>query len=88
MLTDHKYVSGAEEKVLRAFSAPSNFLENLSKITGLAVPVGARLAQGASTPSLGLSNKAVFQVSHTVTQTEQSMHYLRVLRRLQQRRSM
>ena len=62
MLSDHKYVSGAEEKVLRAFSAPSNFLDNLTRITGLAVPVsGARLAQGASTPSLGLSNKAVFE---------------------------
>jgi len=62
MLSDHKYVSGAEEKVLRAFSAPSNFLDNLTRITGLAVPVSStRLAQGASTPSLGLSNKAVFE---------------------------
>jgi len=61
MLADHKYVTGAEEKVLRAFSAPQNFLDNLSRITGVKVEVGTRLAQGASTPSLGLSNKAVFK---------------------------
>ena len=29
-----RYVSGAEEKVLRAFSAPSTFLANLGLITG------------------------------------------------------
>ena len=34
MLDQHRFVSGAEEKVLRAFSAPSNFLENLGRITG------------------------------------------------------
>ena len=62
MLDDHKYISGAEEKVLRAFTAPSNFLENLSKITGYKINIGSRKAQGASTPSLGLSNKAVFEV--------------------------
>ena len=63
MLPGNKYVSGAEEKVLRAFTAPSNFLENLSLITGQKMEYGGSLAvaQGASTPSLGLSNKAVFQ---------------------------
>ena len=89
MLSDHKYVSGAEEKVLRAFSAPSNFLDNLSKITGQKVEVGTRLAQGASTPSLGLSNKAVFQVYIAISPAPipiLSNH--RVLRRLQQKRNM
>ena len=70
MLDDHKYVSGAEEKVLRAFSAPSNFLENLNRISGLKVEIGTRLAQGASTPSLGLSNKAVFEGVEETPQTE------------------
>ena len=60
MLPDHRYVSGAEEKVLRAFTAPSNFLENLGHIIGDKIDIKNR-CQGASTPSLGLSNKAVFQ---------------------------
>ena len=56
-------MSGAEEKVLRAFSAPSTFLDNLARITGVQVTAQERqgAAQGASTPSLGLSNKAVYQ---------------------------
>ena len=36
-MTNHRYVSGAEEKVLRAFSAPSTFLDNLTRITGAQV---------------------------------------------------
>ena len=34
LTTVTRYVSGAEEKVLRAFSAPSTFLTNLGLITG------------------------------------------------------
>merc|ERR1719297_783857 len=60
MLPGHRYVSGAEEKVRRAFSAPSTFLANLGLITGEEVGGGQGGAQGASTPSLGLSNKAVY----------------------------
>ena len=62
-MTIVRYVSGAEEKVLRAFSAPSTFLDNLTRITGAQVTAEERqgAAQGASTPSLGLSNKAVYQ---------------------------
>ena len=62
-LTNHRYVSGAEEKVVRAFSAPSTFLDNLTRISGAQVTAQERqgAAQGASTPSLGLSNKAVYQ---------------------------
>ena len=49
--------------MLRAFSAPSTFLDNLTRITGAQVTAEERqgAAQGASTPSLGLSNKAVYQ---------------------------
>ncbi|XP_077404397.1 elongator complex protein 2 isoform X6 [Vanacampus margaritifer] len=59
-------VSGADEKVLRVFQAPRNFVENLANISGtsreelLASDDCARLPEGASTPALGLSNKAVF----------------------------
>merc|ERR1719483_605766 len=61
MLSNHRYVSGAEEKVIRAFSAPSTFLTNLSLITGVEKEIDTgdgTLPQGASVPSLGLSNKA------------------------------
>uniref|UniRef100_A0A8C5HBQ6 Elongator complex protein 2 n=1 Tax=Gouania willdenowi TaxID=441366 RepID=A0A8C5HBQ6_GOUWI len=47
-----QFVSGADEKVLRVFQAPRNFVENFDC---------ANLPEGASTPALGLSNKAVFQ---------------------------
>ncbi|XP_061110754.1 elongator complex protein 2 [Conger conger] len=62
-----QFVSGADEKVLRVFRAPRNFVENFSHITGasldklLASSDAANLPEGASTPALGLSNKAVFQ---------------------------
>ncbi|KAG5842647.1 hypothetical protein ANANG_G00179830 [Anguilla anguilla] len=62
-----QFVSGADEKVLRVFRAPRNFVENFSNISGasldqlLASSDTADLPEGASTPALGLSNKAVFQ---------------------------
>ena len=61
-LSQHRLVSGAEEKLLRAFAAPSSFLSNLALVTGRQVGEGhGALAEGASVPSLGLSNKAVFE---------------------------
>ncbi|CAL8398074.1 unnamed protein product [Gadus morhua 'NCC'] len=62
-----QFVSGADEKVLRVFRAPRNFVENFANISGasldklLASSDAADLPEGASTPALGLSNKAVFQ---------------------------
>lgn len=62
-----QFVSGADEKVLRVFQAPRNFVENFANISGtsketlLTSSDSANLPEGASTPALGLSNKAVFQ---------------------------
>lgn len=67
---DHAYVCGAEEKVLRVFSAPRVFQRSLRNIRGAAgsgEPVdyadqpadGEDQATGACLPALGLSNKAV-----------------------------
>ncbi|XP_040044705.2 elongator complex protein 2 isoform X1 [Gasterosteus aculeatus] len=62
-----QFVSGADEKVLRVFQAPRNFVENFANISGtsreklFASSDSANLPEGASTPALGLSNKAVFQ---------------------------
>lgn len=55
------FASAAEEKVVRAFRAPHNFLNHFRAIVGEAL--GAEDCagpEGASVPSLGLSNKAVF----------------------------
>lgn len=61
----HKFASGADEKVLRAFQAPKNFLENFSRLCGgnpiETDPENKTLPEGASVPALGLSNKAVFE---------------------------
>ncbi|RVE43314.1 hypothetical protein evm_012018 [Chilo suppressalis] len=56
------FVSAAEEKVIRVFRAPHNFLQNYRNIVGetLVDESNANIAEGASVPSLGLSNKAVF----------------------------
>ncbi|XP_054619533.1 elongator complex protein 2 [Dunckerocampus dactyliophorus] len=67
MVGRFQFVSGADEKVLRVFQAPRNFVENFANISGnpkeklLASSDCAGLPEGASTPALGLSNKAVFQ---------------------------
>ncbi|XP_031585140.1 elongator complex protein 2 [Oreochromis aureus] len=67
MIGRFQFVSGADEKVLRVFQAPRNFVENFANISGtsketlLTSSDSASLPEGASTPALGLSNKAVFQ---------------------------
>ncbi|XP_059365685.1 elongator complex protein 2 isoform X1 [Carassius carassius] len=67
MVGRFQFVSGADEKVLRVFKAPRNFVENFANIscTSMEKLLGcneiADLPEGASTPALGLSNKAVFQ---------------------------
>ena len=57
------FVSGAEEKVLRAFKAPQNFLDNFRRLTGYSLDDIDKnsLPTGASLPTLGLSNKAVYE---------------------------
>ncbi|KFO27399.1 elongator complex protein 2 [Fukomys damarensis] len=66
MINRFQFVSGADEKVLRVFSAPRNFVENFCAISGQSVShvlcdQGSDLPEGATVPALGLSNKAVFQ---------------------------
>ena len=71
-LPDFTFVSGAEEKVLRSFQAPQNFLDNFLLLTGRTV-VGverANLPQGASLPTLGLSNKAVYEGERSIPEEQ------------------
>ncbi|XP_050422943.1 elongator complex protein 2 [Adelges cooleyi] len=61
MLSSLSFASSAEEKVIRVFQAPYNFLENMSNLGKIQFPPVdiANSPLGASVPSLGLSNKAV-----------------------------
>ncbi|KAL0961908.1 hypothetical protein UPYG_G00333230 [Umbra pygmaea] len=76
MLGRFQYVSAADEKVLRVFRAPRNFVENFANMSGtpleklLASSDALGLPEGASTPALGLSNKAVFQGDLAATANE------------------
>ncbi|CAG8548001.1 9078_t:CDS:10 [Acaulospora morrowiae] len=56
-----QYVSGADEKILRVFDAPKNFVQSLAKITGQHSILGELESRpvGANLPPLGLSNKAI-----------------------------
>ncbi|CAK1552679.1 unnamed protein product [Leptosia nina] len=54
------YASAAEEKVIRVFQAPNNFVTNFKNITSQELEMDDLGPEGASVPSLGLSNKAVF----------------------------
>ncbi|PIC39427.1 hypothetical protein B9Z55_011116 [Caenorhabditis nigoni] len=59
------FVSGAEEKVFRAFRAPKSFVKSLEALTGVpsSKSFGAsRIAEfGACVPALGLSNKPMIE---------------------------
>lgn len=63
MLSRYKMASGADEKVLRIFSAPRQFIETFQKLCKLEEneEMHDSLPVGASVPALGLSNKAVFE---------------------------
>ncbi|KAL7984603.1 hypothetical protein Chor_003173 [Crotalus horridus] len=68
LTTRFQFVSGADEKVLRVFTAPRNFIENFSSICGISLEKlycdqMVDLPEGATVPALGLSNKAVFEGS-------------------------
>nr|CAD7425463.1 unnamed protein product [Timema monikensis] len=72
LLSRYRFVSGAEEKVSRAFQAPNNFISNFHGICGLD-PEGDLEAtamqstpHGASVPALGLSNKAVYETQEVL----------------------
>ncbi|KAL0268496.1 UNVERIFIED_CONTAM: hypothetical protein PYX00_010418 [Menopon gallinae] len=65
VLSEYKFATGAEEKVIRAFIAPNNFIDNFQRLSkktyGESKGKGEDLPQGASVPALGLSNKPVFE---------------------------
>ncbi|GFG28391.1 hypothetical protein Cfor_06228 [Coptotermes formosanus] len=68
VLSRYRFASGAEEKVVRAFQAPYNFVQNFRQICKIESDKdiensdAVTIPQGASVPALGLSNKAVYEV--------------------------
>ncbi|XP_051825717.1 elongator complex protein 2 isoform X2 [Antechinus flavipes] len=82
MIGRFQFVSGADEKVLRVFSAPRNFVENFCNITGHTVKKLLSgyndLPEGATVPALGLSNKAVFQGDITSQSAEEEERFVGV----------
>ncbi|XP_050074218.1 elongator complex protein 2 [Anopheles maculipalpis] len=74
LLSRYRLASAAEEKIVRIFQAPSNFVQNFRALCGVANdPEGDAVLKsnpmGASVPSLGLSNKAVFEVEQAEADT-------------------
>ena len=59
---DGRFVSGADEKLLRVFHEPSDVAQMLEKLCGISRNVGQEVPGVVNIPVLGLSNKAV-QVS-------------------------
>nr|CAD7202569.1 unnamed protein product [Timema douglasi] len=72
LLSRYRFVSGAEEKVSRAFQAPNNFVSNFHRICGLDLESDLEATamrstpHGASVPALGLSNKAVYETQEVL----------------------
>ncbi|XP_030766678.1 probable elongator complex protein 2 [Sitophilus oryzae] len=62
VISRYMYASGAEEKVIRVFEAPETYINNLNRICQLEEEGRdiSSVPKGASVPSLGLSNKAVY----------------------------
>lgn len=66
VLSRYKFASAAEEKIVRTFQAPGNFVENFRNLVKIENDLeGDEILKthqkGASVPSLGLSNKAVYE---------------------------
>ena len=59
VISDDRFISGADEKLLRVFDKPRAVDNLLAKLGGTAVSKSADLPDAANIPVLGLSNKAV-----------------------------
>lgn len=75
MLPDYHFASGADEKIVRVFSAPENFLSNFDRLCldGSNQQLEKSfLPCGATVPNLGLSNKAVYWNEVEITKEKKS----------------
>lgn len=72
LLSRYRFASAAEEKIVRTFQATGNFVENFQNLVGVERDTeGDEILKthqkGASVPTLGLSNKAVYDDDLTNT---------------------
>lgn len=58
-LSASRFVSGADEKLLRVFDEPKSVAKLLSKVCGIGAPPSEEMPDAANMPVLGLSNKAI-----------------------------
>ncbi|RZF41054.1 hypothetical protein LSTR_LSTR002686 [Laodelphax striatellus] len=77
-LPEFQFVSGAEEKVIRAFKAPNNFLQNFEQLcltssSNQLVSNPQETALGAAIPALGLSNRAVYSTEEKDNNSEDKL---------------
>lgn len=93
ILSRYKFVSSGEEKVIRVFQAPENFVQNFRRICGIENDMDGMilkqlnvpylnwfnfiidiidLPKGAAVPSLGLSNKAIYEDDNTAQANRRS----------------
>lgn len=54
-----RFISGADEKLLRVFNEPKPIAQLLSNLAGVAQPADEDMPDAANIPVLGLSNKAI-----------------------------
>ncbi|XP_059152912.1 elongator complex protein 2-like [Physella acuta] len=79
VLDKYSFASGSDEKLIRVFKAPRNFISNFCQLCGrdLDSELGGKalssLPMGANVPALGLSNKAVFSVEENKVEESTKM---------------
>uniref|UniRef100_A0A7S1KU09 Elongator complex protein 2 n=1 Tax=Percolomonas cosmopolitus TaxID=63605 RepID=A0A7S1KU09_9EUKA len=56
---EHRFVSGADEKVLRVFDAPLSFVQTLKNISQVETRDVSNRVESAEIPAIGLSNKSI-----------------------------
>ena len=57
-ISDTRFISGGDEKILRSFDLPKGVSDILSKFVGIKFQSEFEMPEAASIPALGLSNKA------------------------------
>ncbi|AQZ11640.1 ELP2 (YGR200C) [Zygosaccharomyces parabailii] len=70
-ISSSRFVSGAEEKVLRSFDLPKGVSEILQRLSGCKFELANDLPVAASLPALGLSNKATSVEDNEIEEQEQ-----------------
>lgn len=71
-LSPDRFISGADEKLLRVFNEPGAIARLLSRLCGIAADANGELPHTATVPVLGLSNKAVSATAEEEMETNRT----------------